>query len=783
MDIWRWVSDRYDYLISNDQSKLAEYIYETASACCDNKHEKFDQIYPEALFLAKNLNDKELELYFRHWNLQSQVLRRNNVNGLLDETIDLLDFSHQADLKHCPQRVCAVQDLAAAYGIKDGPGFAEERIAVCEEIYPQITPNWPCFDCISVEHAHALIDQKKFKEAQFFLDHQQTKRLANGKGKMESELATTYALVLVRLNDFDEALSILDNAKDVDSNESFLKMKSLITSLIYVNKQQFNRARDQLLSFDDVKTADSHYLLWVEVIYSLANQNEYELNEVLLRQLHFIAHNYQIKGAIRKAIQINNWIVSLSISHRALCSAQLAVDRSFELLPELQLDLGAKDKVNAQLEDVKQLFESLKTNANYEVELSDDDFEKLTIENKYLWYLLSAGSNDLEQRAIRFADCCAFYYRADYGLEGIKNVLRCNPNRSGIYFELGSYILNALGNEVLISEFENFDIFALEDDAKLDCYWLLGLAYGKSDVKKAINYFSLAHQIKPESINLKVRLANAYMDAKDFEKAKTLQYEVSQKNADDKNIHWDLLVSGSATMDWECVRKSSDILGFKLSSTSGHIEEEWEIVLLDFGDGEKLWARRTGPVTAKITSIVSYDKEQLYDTEVVFNPTPLNELDQLDEDGDKCDQEGFYHYIFQVATTITRPEYYTFELSGFRPLKEKLDTLVGVVSELGCIISIRNSDEYEITYEKDIGNGQFEEMSEKGLYALILVPVDPESYQIEERLMELNDKLKEQTKRYTLPLVWPHLLRGLQETPENKKQLREQLKIESTYGL
>lgn len=89
---------------------------------CDDEHEKVDALYPEGLALARGINDQWVEVFLRHWFLQSQVLHRENAKGMLDQAIALLDFSHQERTKDCPQRMCVVQDLANCYGIADGPG-------------------------------------------------------------------------------------------------------------------------------------------------------------------------------------------------------------------------------------------------------------------------------------------------------------------------------------------------------------------------------------------------------------------------------------------------------------------------------------------------------------------------------------------------------------------------------------------------------------------------------------------------------------------------------------
>ena len=138
MDIWRWVHEKESELADRGEHRLVEIISDIPSYTVDDRHDKVDLIYPEGLSIAKRLGDRWVELFLRHWHLQSQVLRRSNARGMLNEAIDLLDFSHQEDTKGCPQRICVVQDLANYYATQDYKGYTAERISVARETLAEI---------------------------------------------------------------------------------------------------------------------------------------------------------------------------------------------------------------------------------------------------------------------------------------------------------------------------------------------------------------------------------------------------------------------------------------------------------------------------------------------------------------------------------------------------------------------------------------------------------------------------------------------------------------------
>ncbi len=104
--------------------------------------------------------------------LQFKLGLQNDVDAGLPEAVRLLEFAHRDECRDCPQSVCAVQDLAIAYGMADGPAYAAERRQVCAETLERIDPGWPCFDCLSGEYGYALLDQGRFAEAVEYLDAQ-----------------------------------------------------------------------------------------------------------------------------------------------------------------------------------------------------------------------------------------------------------------------------------------------------------------------------------------------------------------------------------------------------------------------------------------------------------------------------------------------------------------------------------------------------------------------------------------------------------------------------------
>src|SRR5690606_16106250 len=136
---------------------------------------------------------------------------RHEVKDCLSEAVQLLEFANRPDTRDCPQSVCVTQDLACTYGDIDGPGYADERLAVAGETLARIDPTWPCFDCISGEYAAALSDQGRIEDCLAFIDEQRQKLAAHQIFKLGGNLIRRRSMALFELGRPEEALAQLES--------------------------------------------------------------------------------------------------------------------------------------------------------------------------------------------------------------------------------------------------------------------------------------------------------------------------------------------------------------------------------------------------------------------------------------------------------------------------------------------------------------------------------------------------------------------------------------------
>jgi len=99
MNIWRWVGEKRAELLKNGHDQLADLIENISSDTCSGNHDAVDRYAEEAIQLARDINEPWVEIFLRHWRLQSAVLRREKPKEMVREAVELLEFSHNSEYK------------------------------------------------------------------------------------------------------------------------------------------------------------------------------------------------------------------------------------------------------------------------------------------------------------------------------------------------------------------------------------------------------------------------------------------------------------------------------------------------------------------------------------------------------------------------------------------------------------------------------------------------------------------------------------------------------------
>lgn len=313
MEIWQWVWQTQEELYEQGHERLADLIMDVPRAVVDLQHERVDALVPEAIHLARELGHAWLEIFFRHWNLQSQVFMRNNVEAALPEAVALIDFAHRDETRACPQSVCVVQDLSHCYGRLDGPGYVEERLAIAGETLARIDPDWNCFTCIAEEQADALLDAERYEDALNFIEEQVRALTRAGYRSKRYNLRKQEVEALLKLGRYEDAATLNNKARNAMQGESDALGRRLDGARIHAYRGKYTASKKALPSFNEIGATSSLYRNWAETVSMLARHGAIENDLQLDSLLHTLTQTLTTQGANYIAALIGLWRVELAL--------------------------------------------------------------------------------------------------------------------------------------------------------------------------------------------------------------------------------------------------------------------------------------------------------------------------------------------------------------------------------------------------------------------------------------------------------------------------------------
>lgn len=123
------------------------------------------------------------------------------------------------------------------------------------------------------------------------------------------------------------------------------------------------------------------------------------------------------------------------------------------------------------------------------------------------------------------------------------------------------------------------------------------------------------------------------MEQDRFAEAALAYQRLAGKLEEPQSVQWDQMTAASAARDWTMLREVAAGMGMEFAAGDGPIEEDWGWVIVRYiEDGEALdyYARRTGPVTARVLENAPGNRSQRVGDWVVFDagliyPAPEDE--------------------------------------------------------------------------------------------------------------------------------------------------------------
>lgn len=778
MNIWEWVTETERRLKDEGQNRLAEIMDRIPSLTCNDRHEEVEALLPEGVALSKQLGLPWVELFLRHWHMQSAILHQYDVKDRLGQAIDLLEFAHQEQNKACPQSVCTTQDVAVAYGLLDGKGYAQERIDVSLETLSKINPTWPCYGCIATEYTSALIDQGKLDETLAFLD-KTLEQLKDGKQyrNLFPDMAGSYvdALILRQApGDLERALELNAEALKLSHSNHRIVVRQLDQARVLARLGRAKEAIEIFPPWETIWNTPAHYSPAADALYVLIAQYLDDAEQGMPnswragRMLTLMAMELQRRGVARKGAEIAIKSAKLALARRRPTLTKLLI----ELAHKAAQDLRDPTDFDVELTALRDKLAALRAQVpEPDVQLDEeDDLQELLSEDpelslEFLEHVISERADVVREHA-RALEALGFGARA---IERLERALQAQPDAPDP--QLITALESAYRQAKRPQEQRRF-LEALAIDERLPthtrglCYWLLShQSRDQQDWHDALAQLAHAERLDPTQPSLRPYKATLLMQLDRLEDALAVldQHIESDAGQDSGPWDWDRMSLAALLGRWDKVRASALRIGWELPQNNEPIHEEFGLCRIVFSkelDQPTYWAERISPVTARILSMAAPDHIQHLNDVVVFDAEPLNPKPQDHPEGEP------YYYHYRSMGVIEAGQYQqSICIDGVYPGDEAIEELEARLEGLGAQLRVLSGESYELTPDGEAG-------SMRGLYAYIALEDSASP-------LQLHRLLTEYTTAQAHPLFWTGLLRQLQLFEERDQQ-REQMK---RYGV
>jgi tetratricopeptide (TPR) repeat protein len=761
MDIWRWVNEIQEELTESGRTRLSELVEAIPGLVVNHKHVELDAVVPEAIALAREAKSPWLEVFIRHWNLQSRILHRHEVREFLPEAVRLIELTSRDEARECPQSVCVTQDLAGCYAKIDGPGYVAERLSVAKETLSRIDARWPCFTCIASEHATAQIDGGDAEGAIAYLDARRADLVTVGRARAARGLRSASIEALYRLRRFDEMLAEATRAREDASDENDRVGHALDRAAALAALGRHDEALDDLPPFDRILPTHSFHERWSQAVTALALAGKTPNDAALEKKLFALQERLGDGGVLRLTADLAERRARLAIARERLGTADHALAAMRAILPSLRAREGVTRAIEALEQDIAAARgpePAPPGSAEMALALLGNDPET----DLDLLRIARERFPDEERLAIIEHSARSALGRQREAEAGLRAHLADHPDAHGCLMTLGRSLLD----QKRAADARALGLTALERgvpaEVAVGAHFLAATSFRQEgDPAKARPHLTAMLEHEPGNLEIELLLATLDREQGHVEEALARLDRLIALHPKPGNHDWDRMVAATLLGRWDLVRDSARRVGMKIEG-EGPIDEEWGICRLEMLDPDGRTsvhhAVRTGPVTARVVEIARPRTAQHFRDEVIFEAAPRNAPPKPGE------EEG-HTFLYPVLHVRKLGGYQAFLIDGVHPGAEALDALRGELGDLGCTLSVRSDEAYRV-----IPPDATEALI--GLFGYLAVPED-------RALHEVHALLGKRATELAHPLVWPGLVQAL----ELEDEMIRQAAIIERYGL
>jgi tetratricopeptide (TPR) repeat protein len=656
VNIWSWVHPRLREL-ETDEPRLVRLLENLARWTTDGQHDRLDAAWPEIRAGIERLGDPWLEVFARHWHLQSLVLHRLDSKRGLPLAIDLLERSSRPDARDCPQSVCVAQDVCSAYGQRDGPAYAEERLGVSLETLARIDPSWPCFTCISAEAAGALLDAGRPDEAVAFVRDTHAAIRTAGFTDDGSDLVLTHAAALLQLGRPEESLAALEKA-DLASGrggETFAVKSRIGEARALLHLGRLDEALERFPTVDRLGTEAEAWQPWSAVFEDLVLGDHRAFEAADRRRFLGWARTFRQREYLRGAFDLLLRVTRLDLHSGSPARAGRALDAARDAATRLHADMGAAatlQTLSDQLASATAAPEAQPDAALATVEAAPDDLDALRTASAS-W----AAWGEPEAGWTLVAD---------------------HPDRHGTFLLRCSLSIDLDDTDRLEAVLDG----APRDVPAEPVAWYRSVvAERRNDLVRA------AMALEGHDAAGLVRRRSGLLRRLDRHAEALAALQAIPDELVEPPIRWERIELASLVGDHEVVRSEGAALGITFHSDEGPVDEDWGWVRLQLG-ADLAWALRTGPATVRILEPRGCDPEQVDDVWVVDTAPVAREPDLL----------------FRGLSRIAEGGWLSTKVDGFLP-DGGYDAVRGALEPAGFKVWFHSGDAYRLTRPEGVDDG------------------------------------------------------------------------------
>ncbi|WP_159566916.1 tetratricopeptide repeat protein [Budvicia diplopodorum] len=706
MDIWNWVNKLEDDLKAAGQGEAARIIDRFTDDVAELNIDKADALFPEVLALSRSLKNPWLEVFVRHWDLRNRVGSRLEGEAALAASVELFEFAHRPETMECPQSVCVTQDLAGCYANIDGPGWVNERIAVCEETLARIDTSWNCFHCLSCEYAEALLDDGHADDALTFLRQQ------------EEKVTTTTSDDCLSIHNF-QIKTLLNMARYSDAMELIEKTDEVAKSYPWQKNRQFRnllKARclaglgrdDEALEAIPAWSAlvPEFYMDWTDanklLLKNSPDKNTWQLGGLIQKMLDHVSS----VGAHRHTITLAVWHAQLALARGAVWTARRSLDIGYQHLPKLNKVRGA----DLLLDSLKLAIEQANDNTRLPVpadrllswlEQRTGEDESRNPEEEAEWLVQASLERPDDEDLIEMASSALVACGA---MTQAKTLLwQYVSTHPSVESALAYRLLDILLDDKLDPQ-SQAEIVRLSDIYQpmlpaVALWCLIKQAQHRENWSEVERLCKQMIEAAPEYRGPRMLLAEASMNQKSFQQAIECYQQLAKQLDDPSNTLWDLMTAASAAERWDLVRETAERLDIKLAPGEGEINEDWGWVRLRIKDRDEeveYYGQFIGPVTARVMQLAAPNGTQCFNDVVVIDAGMLENPPEDEEERKE------YTAVYRVVHTLKRGNFGdSWFVDGVMPTEEQYQTFVDAIEQLGWQIRIRSSADYQVSDAQD----------------------------------------------------------------------------------